>query len=47
MCYAAANLKEVVGDRELTVYSIQSIFGIDGNQAMTLLSYLVENRMIS
>lgn len=44
---AAAKLKEVVGDREFTVYSIQSIFGIDGNQAMTLFSYLIHNRMIT
>lgn len=43
---AAAKLKEVVGDREFTVHSIKSIFNIDGNQAMTLLSYLMENRMI-
>ncbi len=44
---AAVKLKEVVGDREFTVYSIMSIFNIDGDKAMTLLSYLFENRMIS
>lgn len=44
---AAVKLKEVVGDREFTVYSIKNIFGIDGNQAMTLLSYLVMNRMVT
>lgn len=43
---AAIKLKDIVGDREFTVHSIMSIFKIDGNQAMTFLSYLMEQKMI-
>ncbi|WP_134705080.1 hypothetical protein [Ammoniphilus sp. YIM 78166] len=43
---AAVKLKEIVGEQEFTVHSIISIFKIDGNQAMTFLSYLMEQKMI-
>jgi hypothetical protein len=43
---AAITLHKHMGNKAFTVQDIKRLYSIDGNQAMTLLSYMVEHRLV-